>query len=140
MGGFGQFLKYLYCFNFLLFKIVDERIKLYSQNTNLLPSQPKSTFLHLQHGIQTLTQELSGTKYKEVSAEENSVVNDHSTTQLPKLLTSCLTAVKTHVIRYCEKIYERPGKNFFWFIKNSGEVINKRQLREFRATSLTRKT
>ena len=34
------------------FKIVDQRIKFYSQNTNLLPPKPKSTFLHLKQGIQ----------------------------------------------------------------------------------------
>ena len=33
--------------------------------------------------------------------------------ELSKLLTSCLTAVKNHVIRYCEKGYERSGKNLF---------------------------
>ena len=27
-------------------------------------------------------------------------------------LTSCVTAVKNHVIRYCEKVYERSGKKF----------------------------
>ena len=35
-----------------LFKIVDQRIKFYSQNTNLLPPKPKSTFRHLKQGIQ----------------------------------------------------------------------------------------
>ena len=60
-----------------------------------------------------------------------------TTTVLSKLLTSCLTSVKTHVIRFCEKVYERSGKNFFWSIKNSGEVINKLKLRGFRATSLS---
>ena len=48
-----------------------------------------------------------------------------TTTELSKLLTSCLTAVKNHVIRYCEKVYERLGKNLFWSIKNSGGVLNK---------------
>ena len=83
---------------------MDQRIKFYSQNTNLLPPKPKSTFRHLKQGIQdfhrkyvlvpadkaannvvvvwrlhyinTLKQELSGTKaYKETSEEEKSVVN-----------------------------------------------------------------
>ena len=54
-----------------------------------------------------------------------------------KLLTLCLTAVKNHVIRYCEKVYERSGKNLFWSIKNSGEVLNKLKSRGFRATSLS---
>ena len=33
-----------------------------------------------------------------------------------KLLPSCLTAVKKHVIKYCEKVYERSGKIFFGLI------------------------
>ena len=78
---------------------MDQRIKFYSQNTNLLPPKSKSTFRHLKQGIQdfhrkyvlvpadkaannvvvvrrlhyinTLKQELSGTKaYKETSEEE----------------------------------------------------------------------
>ena len=60
-----------------------------------------------------------------------------TTTELSKLLTSHLTAVKNHVIRYCEKVYERSGKNLFWSIKNSGEVLNKLKSRGFRATSLS---
>ena len=36
-----------------------------------------------------------------------------TTTELSKLLTSCLTAIKKHVIKYCEKIYGRSGKTYF---------------------------
>ena len=168
---------------------MDQRIKFYSQNTNLLPPIPKSTFRHLKRSIQdfhrkyvlfankaannvivvwrlhyisTLKQELSGTKsYKETVEEEKSVVNGHcnhltlkfsvcvkerqdrlptmywlpklnkrpckawfianssscTTTELSKLLTSCLTAVKNHDIRYCEKVYERSGKICFGQLK-----------------------
>lgn len=39
------------------------------------------------------------------------------TTKLSKLLNFCLTAVKTHFIRYCEQVYERSGKKLFWPIK-----------------------
>ena len=35
-----------------IFKIVDQRIKFYSQNTNLLLPKLKSTFQHLKQGIQ----------------------------------------------------------------------------------------
>ena len=35
-----------------IFRIVDQRIKFYSQNTNLLPPKPKSIFRHLKQGIQ----------------------------------------------------------------------------------------
>ena len=58
-------------------------------------------------------------------------------TELSKLLTSCLTAVKNHVISYCENVYERSGKNLFWSIINSGVVLNKIKSRGLRATSLS---
>ena len=60
-----------------------------------------------------------------------------TTTELSKLLTSCLTAVKKHVIKYCEKVYERSGKNLFWSIKNSGEILDKLKARDFNVTSLS---
>ena len=53
------------------------------------------------------------------------------------MLTSCLTTIKNHVIKYCEKAYERSGKNLFWSIKNSCEVLNKLKSRGFRAASLS---
>ena len=57
-----------------------------------------------------------------------------TTTELSKLLTSCSTAVKKHVIKYCEKIYGRSGKSLFWSIKTSGEIIDKLKARDFNAT------
>ena len=39
-----------------------------------------------------------------------------TTTELSKLLTSCLTAIKSHVISYCETVYETSNKNWFWSI------------------------
>ena len=193
-----------------IFTIVDKRIKFYSQNTNLLPPKPKSSFRHLKQGIQefhrkyvlvpadkaannvvvvcrlhyvnTLKQELDGTRaYPETDTDEVSVVNAHlndlpvkfsvcvtegqdkfptmywlpklhkspnkarfianssscTTNELSKLLTSCLTAIKSHVIRYCETVYETSNKNWFWSIKNSGEVLSKLKCRGFRATSLS---
>ena len=190
--------------------IVDKRIKFYSQNTNLLPPKPKSSFRHLKQGIQefhrkyvlvpadkaaknvvvacrihyvnTLKQEFDGTRaYLETDTDEMSVVIAHlndlpgkfsvcvnegqdklptmywlpklhkrpfkarfianssscTTTELSKLFTSCLTAIKSHVIRYCETVYETSNKNWFLSIKNSGEVLNKLKCRGFRATSLS---
>ena len=52
-------------------------------------------------------------------------------------LSSCLTAIKSHAIRYCETVYETSNKNWFWSIKNSGEVLIKLKCRGFRATSLS---
>ena len=104
------------------------------------------------HYINTLKQELNGTKaYEETSTDEKTVVSSHSnelpykfavnlkerqdklpvmywlpklhkrpykarfiansssctTTELSELLTFCLTAVKSRVIRYYETVYER---------------------------------
>ena len=41
-----------------------------------------------------------------------------TTTELSILLTSCLTAIINHVIKYCTTVYERIGKKLFWSIKN----------------------
>ena len=54
-----------------------------------------------------------------------------------RLLISYFTAVKTHVIRYCEKVYKRSGKNVFWSVKKFGEVLNKLKSKGFRATSVS---
>ena len=56
------------------------------------------------------------------------------------LLTSCLTAIKNHVIKYCTTVYERNGKNLFWYIifcKNLGEIFNKLKSRGFLASVLS---
>ena len=58
-------------------------------------------------------------------------------TELSILLTSCLTAIKNHVIKYCTTVYERNGKNLFWSIKNSGEILNKLKSRGFLASGLS---
>ena len=59
-----------------------------------------------------------------------------TTNELSILLTSCLTAIKRHVIKYCT-IYERNGKILFWSIKNSGEILNKLKSGVFLASSLS---
>ena len=60
-----------------------------------------------------------------------------TTTVLSKLLTSCLTAVKKHWIRYHGNIYERDGINYFWSIKNSNDVLNKFKSKNFQASELS---
>ena len=52
-----------------------------------------------------------------------------TTTELCKLLTSSLTAIKSHAIRYCETVYETSNKNWFWSIKHSDEVLSKLKCR-----------
>ena len=52
------------------------------------------------------------------------------------LLTSCLIAVK-HVIKYCEKVFERSKKNLFLSTKNSGDILDKLKVKDFNATSFS---
>ena len=60
-----------------------------------------------------------------------------TTTELSILLTSCLTAIKNHVIKYCTTVYERNGKKLFWSIKNSGKILNKLKSRGYLASGLS---
>ena len=60
-----------------------------------------------------------------------------TTTSLSKVLTSCLTAIKNHWIRYCGKTYERKGINYFWSIKNSTEILNKLKTKGFQALTIS---
>ena len=55
------------------------------------------------------------------------------TTELSILLTSCLTAIKNYVIKYCTTVYERNGENLFWSIKNSVKILIKLKSRGFLA-------
>ena len=56
---------------------------------------------------------------------------------MSKLLTSCLTAVKKHWIRYYDTVYERDGINYFWSITNSNDVLNKFKSKNFQASKLS---
>ena len=46
-----------------------------------------------------------------------------STTIFSKYITSALTAVKDHVIKYSKTAFSNSNVNYFWSIKNSSEVI-----------------
>ena len=52
-------------------------------------------------------------------------------------MTSCLTAIKNYVIKYCTTVNERNGKKYFGLLKNSGEILNKLKSRGFLASSLS---
>ena len=45
-----------------------------------------------------------------------------TTIELSIHLTSRLTAIKNHVIKYCTTVYERNGKKLISSNKNSGEI------------------
>ena len=60
-----------------------------------------------------------------------------TTTQLSKLLTSCLTAVKSMLSSTVKRYMSDQVKTLFWSIKNSGEILDKLGARDFNATSLS---
>ena len=60
-----------------------------------------------------------------------------STTILLKHITSALTAVKDHVIKYSETSFSNSNVNYFWSIKNSSEVVEKLRLRNFQGSQVS---
>ena len=40
------------------------------------------------------------------------------------------------MFKYCETVLERNGKNLFWSVKNSGEILNKIKSKAFLASSV----
>ena len=60
-----------------------------------------------------------------------------STTILSKHITSALTAVKDHVIKYSETAFSNSNVNYFWSFKNSSEVIEKLRLRYFQGSQVS---
>ena len=52
-------------------------------------------------------------------------------------MTSRLTAIKNHVIKYYETVYVRNGKNLFWSINHPGEMLNKIKSKGILASSLS---
>ena len=66
-------------------------------------------------------------------------INDLTKLVLSQILAHvhCLTAIKNHWIKYCEKTYEREGINYFWSIKNSTEILNKLKTKSFQASTIS---
>ena len=60
-----------------------------------------------------------------------------SSTILSKHITSALTAVKDHVMKYSETTFSSSNVNYFWSIKNSSEVIEKLRLRNFQGSQVS---
>ena len=60
-----------------------------------------------------------------------------ATTELSKLLTSCLAAVGKRVVKCCGEVYERSGGGLFWSIRDSGEILDGLGARDFNATGLS---
>ena len=175
-------LRYVSWYKYLIVSLVFSHLGFWSGNLFLIAPFPDLCLLVPFHYINTLKQELGGTRaYLETDTDEMSVVDAHlnelpvkfsvyvnegqdklptmywlpklhkrpykarfianssscTTTEISKLLTSCLTAIKSHVMRYCQTVYETSNKNWFWSIRNSGEVLSKLKCRGFRATSLS---
>ena len=60
-----------------------------------------------------------------------------STTIFSKHITSALTAVKDHVIKYNETAFSNSNVNYLWSIKNSSEVIEKLRLSNFQGSQVS---
>ena len=60
-----------------------------------------------------------------------------TTTELSIFLTSCLTAIKNYVIKYCTTVNDRNGKKNIWSIEHSGEILKKLKSRGFLASGLS---
>ena len=134
-----------------ILNIVDKRIKFYSHYTNLLPPKPISSFRHLKQGIRefhrkyvlvpadkvannvvvvcrlhyinTLKQELNGTKaYEETSIDEKSVVYSHSN-KIPNKFAVDVKERQGRLPRmyWLPKLHKRPYKARF--IANSSSFI-----------------
>ena len=71
------------------------------------------------------------------SIDRNGNSSHCSTTILSKHITSALTAVRDHVIKYSETAFSNSNVNYFWSIKNSSEVIEKLRLRNFRGSQVS---
>ena len=54
-----------------------------------------------------------------------------STTELSILFTSCLTAIKNHVIKYCTTVYERNCKIYFGLLKIQVKFLINQNLEVF---------
>lgn len=57
-------------------------------------------------------------------------------TELSKFVSSCLNTINNHVIKYCDKVYGRSGKNLFRSITNEGKILYEQKSRVFPASSL----
>ena len=60
-----------------------------------------------------------------------------TTTELSKLLTSCLTAVKNMLSSIVKRYMRDSVKTYFGLLKKSGEILDKLKARDFSATSLS---
>ena len=60
-----------------------------------------------------------------------------STTKLSKLLTLCLSVIKSNVIKLSEKIYANSGKNIFWSIKNTNDILLKLKNIDYQASYIS---
>ena len=54
-----------------------------------------------------------------------------TTAELSILLTSCLTAIKNHVIKYCTTVYERNGKKYFGLLNTQVKFLINGRLEVF---------
>jgi len=60
-----------------------------------------------------------------------------TTKQLSVYLTSALSAIRYHIAKYCNTVYENSNINLFWSIKNALEVIDKIKIRKYKVSQVS---
>jgi hypothetical protein len=60
-----------------------------------------------------------------------------TTTSISKHLTSALTTIKGHVVKYCNSVFTNSGVNYFWSIKNSGAILDKLHLLNYKVKEIS---
>ena len=128
-------LRYVSWYKYLIVSLVFSRLGFWSGNLFLIAPFPDLCLFVPFHYINTLKQELDGTKpYQETDTDEMSVVNAHLN-ELPVKFSVCVNEGqdKLPTMYWLPKLHERPYKARFI----AGEVLSKLKCRGFRATSLS---
>jgi hypothetical protein len=60
-----------------------------------------------------------------------------TTKQLSVYLTSALSAIRYHIAKFCNKVYENSNINLFWSIKNTLEVIDKIENKKYKVSQVS---
>jgi hypothetical protein len=60
-----------------------------------------------------------------------------TTKQLSVYLTSALSAIRYHIAKFCNTVYENSNINLFWSIKNALEVIDKIKIRKYKVSQVS---
>ena len=114
---------------------IDEKSKVYS-HSNEIPNKFDVNVKERQDRLPTI---YWVPKLHKIPYKARFIANSSSctATKISKLLTSCLTAIKAKVIKYCGLCMKGQGKICSSLYKHSGEVLSKLKDIGYQATSLS---